>query len=101
MACGRPVIGSAGWGLEATILDGITGFLVPPRDPHALALRLQQLLLQPELRIVMGQAARQRVERTFTWDISARRTAALYESLLAARRPSLRSGTPIVIPARH
>ncbi len=101
MACGRPVIGSAVGGLTFTILDGITGFLVPPRDPHALALRLQQLLLQPELRIVMGQAARRRVEATFTWDISARRTAALYESLLAARRSSFRSNTPTTIAARH
>lgn len=89
MACGRPVIGSAVGGLTYTILDGVTGFLVPPRDPHALAARLQQLLLQPELRIVMGQAARQRVEQKFTWGISARRIAGLYESLLAARRPSL------------
>jgi len=89
MACGRPVIGSAVGGLSFTIVDGVTGFLVPPRDPHALAQRLQQLLLAPELRIVMGQAARRRIERSFTWDLSARRTARLYESLLAARRPAL------------
>jgi D-inositol-3-phosphate glycosyltransferase len=101
MACGRPVIGSAVGGITFTVLDGITGFLVPPRDPHALAVRLQQLLLQPELRLVMGQAARQRVERSFSWNITAQRTAALYETLLAARRPFLRAGSPTTLVTRH
>ena len=43
MACGRPVIGSAVGGLTYTIKHGETGFLVPPRDPEALADRLQKL----------------------------------------------------------
>lgn len=90
MACGKPVIGSSVGGLTFTIQDGITGFLVPPRDPHALAARLEEFALQPELRMVMGQAARRRVENKFTWEISSRRTAALYESLLASRRASVR-----------
>jgi glycosyltransferase involved in cell wall biosynthesis len=65
----------------------VTGLLVPPRDPQALALRLCQLLINPELRAAMGQAARQRVEREFTWDIAARRFAALYESLASEQCP--------------
>lgn len=81
-ACGRPVIGSAVGGIPFTIADGETGLLVPPRDPAALAAKLQLLLEQPELRTQMGQAARQRVEREFTWAIVAERTAALYETLL-------------------
>lgn len=85
MACGRPVIGSAVGGITYTIKDGETGFLVPPRDPEALAARLQQLLSQPELSMQMGLAARKRVEREFTWSIVAMRTGALYETLLAER----------------
>ncbi len=85
MACGRPVIGSAVGGITYTIKDGETGFLVPPRDPEALADRLQQLLSQPELCTQMGLAARKRVEREFTWSITAMRTGALYETLLAER----------------
>ena len=85
MACGRPVIGSAVGGITYTIKDGETGFIVPPRDPEALASRLEQLLSQAELSKQMGLAARKRVEREFTWTITAMRTGALYESLLAER----------------
>ncbi len=89
-ACGRPVIGSAVGGITFTIRDGRTGFLVPPRSPEALADRLEFLLSQPELMVQMGKAARQRVEREFTWATVAQRTAALYQSLLAIPRPRVR-----------
>ena len=82
MACGRPVIGSAVGGIAFTVQDGVTGFLVPPRDPDALARRLHHLLIQPELRAKFGQAARARAERDFTWPVVAQRTATLYQSLL-------------------
>lgn len=81
MACGRPVIGSSVGGITYTVVDGETGFLVPARDPEKLAKRLYQLLMEPELRERMGQAARMRVEQEFTWPIVAMRTASLYESL--------------------
>ncbi len=90
MACGRPVVGSAVGGITFTVQDGVTGYLVPPRDPAALAGRLEQLLTQPALRARMGRAARARVEREFTWETVARRTATLYETLRAARPPSRR-----------
>jgi glycosyltransferase involved in cell wall biosynthesis len=86
MACGRPVIGSSVGGITYTIADGETGFLVPPRDPEALAACLQRLLAQPELRARMGRAARARVERDFTWPTVATRTAALYQTLLDSRQ---------------
>ncbi len=85
MACGRPVIGSAVGGITFTIQDGVTGYLVPPQDPRALAERLHQVLTQPQLRAVMGHAARARVEREFTWTTVAERTAALYQTLLRPR----------------
>ncbi|HLH62446.1 MAG TPA: glycosyltransferase [Ktedonobacteraceae bacterium] len=100
MACGRPVIGSAVGGLTFTIKDGETGFLVPPRNPQALAGRLHDLLTQPGLCEQMGRAARARVEHEFTWPIVAMRTAALYDAVLAERQPetllveSLQSGWP-------
>ncbi len=81
MACGRPLIGSAVGGITFTVADGVTGFLVPPRDPEALADRLHHLLADPELRARMGRAARARVEREFTWGVVAERTAALYEAV--------------------
>jgi glycosyltransferase involved in cell wall biosynthesis len=82
MACGRPVVGSAVGGITYTLADGLTGFLVPPRDPPALAEQLHQFLREPALCRQMGAAARKRVERDFTWPLVARRTADLYQELL-------------------
>ncbi len=83
MACGRPLIGSAVGGIAFTVQDGGTGFLVPPRDPQALAERLYELLINPDVRAKMGRAARERVEHQFTWVTVAQRTAALYQAVLA------------------
>ena len=94
MACGRPVIGSAVGGITYTIADGETGFLVPPRDPKALADSLYQLLIEPERCTQMGQAARVRVEREFTWETVAKRTSALYESVLAMHKQAAQ--TPLL-----
>jgi glycosyltransferase involved in cell wall biosynthesis len=85
MACGTPVIGSAVGGITYTVADGETGLLVPPRDPHALALALHMILSDANRRVQMGRAARLRVEREFTWDTVARRTAALYDDLVLER----------------
>lgn len=82
MACGRPVVGSAVGGIAFTIRDGETGALVPPRDPHALAARLDALLGDEAARKRMGISARTRVERQFTWPLVAQRTAALYDTMM-------------------
>ncbi len=95
MACGRPVVGAAVGGIAYTIKDGETGFLVPPRDPEALAARLRELQAQPALRLRMGRAARRRVEQEFTWPTVAKRTAALYQGLLAREA---RGGRPAIAP---
>jgi D-inositol-3-phosphate glycosyltransferase len=84
MACGRPVIGSRVGGVAFTVVDGATGYLVPPRDPPALAARLEHLLAHPALAARMEQAARSRVEREFTWEQVGQRTVELYRALLPA-----------------
>lgn len=91
MACGRPVIGSAVGGVTFTIEAGETGFLVPPRDPEALAERIAFILKHPDARRRMGRAARRRVERDFTWPTVADRTARLYERILSGRAGELAS----------
>jgi D-inositol-3-phosphate glycosyltransferase len=88
MACGRPVVGSAVGGIPFTVDDGVTGRLVPPRDPHALARCLEDLLLDAPGRERMGAAARARVERRFTWSVTADRTASLLRTLLDQRHPA-------------
>lgn len=85
MACGRPVIGAHVGGIAFTIIDGATGFLVPPRDPDTLAARLRCLHDRPALRDGFGAAARKRVEQEFSWSITAGRTADLIEAGIAAR----------------
>jgi D-inositol-3-phosphate glycosyltransferase len=93
MACGRPVIGSAVGGITYTVKNGETGYLVPPRDPDALAERIAFMLKRPELLRRMGRAARLRVEREFTWPTVAERTASLYERVLAAGASALATTT--------
>jgi glycosyltransferase involved in cell wall biosynthesis len=83
MACATPVIGSRVGGIGFTIVDGETGFLVPPKDAEALANKLERLLADGDLRQRMGSAGRSRIEREFTWQMVASRTAALYAELLA------------------
>lgn len=80
MACGTPVIASRVGGLQHTVEDGVTGFLVPAAEPEALAEKLRLLLQDSELRRQLGQNARQRAE-TYTWTAVADRIADLYEEL--------------------
>jgi glycosyltransferase involved in cell wall biosynthesis len=82
-ALGIPAVGSKLGGITETILDEETGFLVPERDPAALAARLGELLDNETMRRRMGATARLRVAQTF--DI-VRQTAvleALYDEVRA------------------
>jgi D-inositol-3-phosphate glycosyltransferase len=82
MACGTPVIGSNVGGIKFTVRDGETGYLVPPREPDALAERLEHLLGHPSLRGVLGRQAVRRANDLFTWQHVASAVAALYDRLL-------------------
>lgn len=62
-AAGRPVIGSRVSGIQDVIVDGVTGLLVPPADPEALAHAIVRCLTNPALTDAMGQRARDEVER--------------------------------------
>jgi glycosyltransferase involved in cell wall biosynthesis len=96
MACGTPVVGAAVGGIRYTVLDGRTGFLVPPRDPDALGQRLAVLLRDPGLRAEMGRHGARRAFGQFTWAHVARLTAALYQAVLpwpARRVPAVAGAT--------
>lgn len=80
MACGAPVICTRVGGLPELVVDGVTGFLVPPNDPAALTARISQLVSAPELARTMGQASRRRIEERFTWDGVAQRCLEAYVS---------------------
>lgn len=82
MACGTPVIATRCGGLVEVVEDGVTGFLVPPNDPGALAEKIRYFLDQPEAARSMGKAARERVLREFTWDRVATRCIQAYQDVL-------------------
>ncbi len=64
MAAGRPVVGTRVSSLPEIVVDGETGFLVPPRQAEAFANAMARLL-DPKLRDQMGRAGRERVAREF------------------------------------
>ena len=85
MAAGLPVVATAVGGTPEVVVDGVTGLLVPPRDPHALAEAILRLLRDPDLRKRMGGAGRERVAAHFSVEQMVQRTEKLYEHLLAEK----------------
>lgn len=87
MACGRPVVASAVGGLTETVVDGKSGFLVPPARPAALADAINRLLSSPDLRAAMGAEARRRAQQLFSPEVCLAAYADEYRSLLRRRPP--------------
>jgi D-inositol-3-phosphate glycosyltransferase len=85
MACGRAVVASAVGGIQDTVVDQVTGLLVPPRRPDALATALRGLLAAPTQALAFGIAGRDRVLARYGWDRIADCTAAVYEEVLTER----------------
>lgn len=81
LALGIPVVAAASGGLPEIVRDGVTGRLVPPADPAALAAALVELLTQPELCRRLGAAGRLMVQREYSITVMAERTLALYREL--------------------
>lgn len=74
-ACGTPTIASDSPGLRDSVVDGVTGFLVPHGDVEALAGRIEEVLADPTLRERLGGQARSFAEG-FSWEAAADRTEA-------------------------
>jgi D-inositol-3-phosphate glycosyltransferase len=81
MACGTPVIASKVGGLSLSVQDGVTGYLVPDRDPMSLAGRIEWILSNPQLAAVIGQQASEWARR-FRWPSVANRIQEIYEEVL-------------------
>jgi glycosyltransferase involved in cell wall biosynthesis len=86
MAAAAPVVATRVGGTPEAVQDGVTGMLVPPGDPRALARAIHQLLADPELAARLGQGGRHRVCRRFSMDAMVQATERLYHSLLENRR---------------
>jgi glycosyltransferase involved in cell wall biosynthesis len=86
MACGRPVVATAVGGLQDSVVDGVTGDLVPPRDPTALGEALAALLADDERRAAYGAAGVRRARSRYRWSRVVADTDAVYRQVLTRSR---------------
>lgn len=87
MAAGKPVVATRGGGVSEIVEDGVTGYLVPPRDDAAVADRLA-CLADHRRRSAMGRAGRQRVLTHFSLDAYGDALAAVVAGVVANGVPS-------------
>ncbi len=86
MSCEVPVVATTGGALPEVVgTSGETGLLVEPNNPEALVEAIGRLLDDPTLRERLGRAGRRRVMERFTWQVTARGTAACYDAILNGR----------------
>jgi glycosyltransferase involved in cell wall biosynthesis len=86
MAARLPVVAFDVDGVSEMVVDGETGYLVPIGNTQAMAMRVAELLARPELRTEMGEAGRQRVEKLFTAERTARCIQQIIADVLQERR---------------
>lgn len=79
MACGTPVIGANVGGIKTTVIDGKTGFLVPPENPQILGEKISELLASNKLMNYFKENAIRHVNENYTWTKVAHLTANMYE----------------------
>jgi len=95
MAAARPVVVTDVGGAREAVIEGETGFIVAAGDHENMAARIITVLREPERARAMGQRGRLTVEEKFSCEAQLKRTAALYDLLLArsAQRvePALKS----------
>ncbi len=98
MASGTPVVASRAGGLAFTITDGVSGFLVPPNDPPALAGALSRVLTDCALRDRLGAGAVQ-TAAPFGWPAITDRLVHIYDRLVRGYRLDLCGGMPTGVGA--
>jgi glycosyltransferase involved in cell wall biosynthesis len=86
MAADRPVIATAIGGTDEAVTDEVTGLLVPPRDPGALAAAMRRLQADPAFARRLASAGRARVEGAFSAAATARDVMRIYDAALAETR---------------
>jgi glycosyltransferase involved in cell wall biosynthesis len=99
MAAGLPVVATRVGGNSEAVEEGVTGLLVPPGEPVALARALCQVLSDPERARSFGEAGQRRAREQFSLDRMVRDTERLYANLLARRPLGRRSWVGLATPA--
>jgi glycosyltransferase involved in cell wall biosynthesis len=86
-AAGLPVVATAVGGIPEVIEEGVTGYLVPPRNPDALARRILDVLGSEADRRAMGLRGRGRIKEQFTFEAQCLQYQQLFEKLVRKRKP--------------
>lgn len=81
-SCSKPVVVSNVGGLPEVVEDGVSGFVVPPRDPQKTAEAIEKLVLDESLRKQIGQNGRERVKRLYNWDDNVKQMIKVYKELI-------------------
>jgi glycosyltransferase involved in cell wall biosynthesis len=81
MSCGVPVVAYSLGGFTDTVVDGVTGTLVPPRDERSLGVALRRLLREPARRLAYATAAVDRARSCYSWRRTAAQLHRLYSRL--------------------
>jgi glycosyltransferase involved in cell wall biosynthesis len=85
MAAGLPIAATAVGGIPEILEEGLTGLMVPPRNPDAMADAILRILTDPEMRLRLGAAARLRAESNFTPEVYKRSLVEFYQKTLESR----------------
>lgn len=86
MACGIPVVSTRSGGPDGIITDGEDGYLVPLDDPAAMADRMARLLTDDDLNRRLGTKARNKIERTFSSEVTGAEFIDVWDRLLHTPR---------------
>ncbi|MBR6316814.1 MAG: glycosyltransferase [Fibrobacter sp.] len=81
MELGLPIVASNVGGIPDVVVDGVSGILVPEKDPQALASAYKRLAAEPELVKQLLAGSRKRIAECFTWDGIIERQIAVYNKL--------------------
>lgn len=93
IACGIPVVATAVGAIPDTVVDEVTGRLVPPKSPRELAEAISTLLRYPRQRNEFGRAGCERARQRYSWDHIAADTERIYTKLAPVRRNAVSAGS--------
>jgi len=101
MAVGLPVVATDVGGVGEVVIDNMTGTLVAPSDPVALASALDRYVQDVDLRLQHGRSGRERVENQFSLPAMVSAYTALYDELLAGHRQKRPANPPVELARRE
>ena len=81
-SCAKPVVVSNIGGLPEVVEDGITGYVVPPRNPEKTAKAIEKLILDKDLRVTIGNSGRNRVNKMYNWNNNVNQMINIYKEVI-------------------